>query len=64
MRLEKTNVGCYIGHAWYGGVGYANDMELQCPSIKGLQTLVNTCTEFGRYGVAYNSIKSMCIAFC
>ncbi len=33
--------------------------------IKGLQKLVSKCTEFGReYGVTYNSIKSMCIAFC
>ncbi len=65
MRLEKTNVGCYIGHEWYGGFGYADDMELQCPSIKELRTLVSTCTEFGReYGIIYNSIKSMCIAFC
>ncbi len=37
VRLEKTNVGCYIGHEWYGGLRYADDMELQCPSIKGLQ---------------------------
>ncbi len=22
VRLEKTNVGCYIGHEWYGGFGY------------------------------------------
>ncbi len=65
MRLEKTNVGCYIGHEWYGGFGYADDMELQCPSIKELRTLVSTCTEFGgEYGITYNSIKSMCIAFC
>ncbi len=65
VRLEKTNVGCYIGNKWYGGLGYADDMELQCPSIKGLQKLVSTCTEFGReYGVTYNSIMSMCIAFC
>ncbi len=36
VRLEKTNVGCYIGHEWYGCFGYADDLELQCPSIKGL----------------------------
>ncbi len=65
VRLEKTNVGCYISHEWYGGFGYVDDMELQCPSIKGLHQLVSTCTEFGReYGVTYNSIMSMCIAFC
>ncbi len=65
MRLKKTNVGCYIDHEWYGGFGYADDMELQCSSIKGLQTLISTCTKFGReYGVTYNSVKSMCIAFC
>ncbi len=65
VRLEKTNVGCYIGHEWYGGFGYADDMELQCPRIKGLQKIVSTCTEFGReYGVTYNGIKSMYIAFC
>ncbi len=48
VRLEKTNVGCYIGHEWYGGICYVDDMELQFPSIKGLQKLVSTCTEFGR----------------
>ncbi len=54
-----------MGYEWYGGFGYADDMELRCPSIKGLQKLVSTCTEFAReYGVTYNSIKSMCIAFC
>ncbi len=44
VRLEKSNVACYIDHEWYGGFGYADDMELQCPSIRGLQRLVSTCT--------------------
>jgi exonuclease III len=64
LRLERTKVGCYIGHEWYGSVGYADDVELQCPSIKGLQILVDTCSEFGEdYGVLYNSKKSMCMVF-
>ncbi len=48
VKLEMTNVGCYIEHEWYGGFGHADDMELQCPSIKGLQTLISICTEFGK----------------
>lgn len=63
-RLEKTKVGCYVGHEWYGSLGYADDLEVKCPSIRGLQILVNTCSEFGdEYGVIYNSKKSMCMAF-
>ena len=41
-----------------GGMGYADDLKLLCPNIKGLQAMVNTCKEFGvEYDVLYNEKK-------
>ena len=40
-RLESSGMGCYIGHHFYGCVGYADDVKLLCPSINGLQSMIN-----------------------
>ncbi len=63
-RLQKSGLGCHIGHEYYGSLGYADDMELLCPSVKGMQRMINICTQFGdEYGVKYNAGKTMCIKY-
>jgi len=63
-RLEKHGVGCCVGHEWYGGFGYADDLKLISPSGKGLQLMLKVCKEFGReFGVKFNARKSMCMVF-
>ena len=63
-RLERTGIGCMIGHEWFGALGYADDITLLCPSIQGLQELVNVCSDFGHeYDIIYNPKKSMCMTF-
>ena len=63
-RLEQTGVGCYIGNSFYGGLSYADDLKLMCPSVSGLQKLLKTCEEFGiEYSVTYNAKKTICICY-
>ncbi len=33
-RLEKSGIGCFIGHQYYGCISYADDLVLLCPSVK------------------------------
>ncbi len=49
-----------MGHEYFGCVSYADDMKLLCPSIKGLQQMIEICERFGeKYNVNYNSKKSI-----
>lgn len=63
-RLESKGIGCKIGHKYYGALGYADDLTLLCPSLQGLQDMLDICTEYGiEYDVKYNPDKSECICF-
>ena len=62
-RLEKSGAGCYIGKQFYGGFGYADDLNVLCPSINGLQKLISICEKFGHeYEIIFNAKKTVCIA--
>ena len=63
-RLEESGIGCYIGHTYYGSPTYADDMTLICPSIGGLQKMVDICANFGlEYDILYNAKKTVCTCF-
>ncbi len=63
-RLEKSGIGCFIEHQYYGCISYADDLVLLCPSVKGLQKIVAICEKYGiMYNITYNANKSMCLAF-
>ena len=62
--LEESGVGCHIGAKYYGGISYADDMKILCPSVDGLQKMMDTCVEYGiEYDILYNEKKSMCIVY-
>ncbi len=46
-ELQSAGIGCYVGHEYFGCVSYADDMKLLCPSIKGLQQMIEICERFG-----------------
>ncbi len=59
-NLKDSGIGCFIGHMYVGGMAYANDLKLLCPSIRGLQKMVNICSEFGiEYDILYNETKTV-----
>lgn len=64
LELEKRGDGCWIGHKYYGIVGFADDLKLLCPSLKGLQKMLNVCHKFSvSTGLIFNSDKTVCIKF-
>ena len=45
-------------------MAYADDITLLCPSLHGLQEIVNICADFGTdYHVTFNDKKTNCIMF-
>ena len=42
-RIERTGIGCHIGHHFYGGLRYADDVVLLNPTVCGLQLLIIIC---------------------
>ena len=63
-RLKDSGLGCYLGNKFYGSFGYADDLKVLCPSVGGLQKMINICEEFGiEYDVTFNAKKTMAICY-
>ena len=63
-RLQQQPAGCRIGGQFMGAVCYADDVTLLCPSLKGLQQMLNVCEIFGEeYNVIFNAKKTVCCHF-
>ena len=39
-RIRKSGYGCHVGHISYAVFGYADDVKLLSPTIRGLQKLL------------------------
>ena len=64
LKLEAEGDGCWIGNHFFGSIGYADDLKLLTPSIKGLRNMIASCEAFGvSYGVQYNPVKTECIMY-
>ncbi len=53
IRLENSNIGCHIGSKYFGGIGYADDLDLLCPTAYGLQTMLKICESFGQVHITH-----------
>ena len=63
-KLKKNGVGCYIGHNFVGALGYADDIILLCPSVKGLKNMINMCEEYAEsHDILFNGKKSKYLIF-
>ena len=40
-KLKEKGYGCFIGPHYYGGFGYADDIVLLCPSVSGMNKMLN-----------------------
>jgi hypothetical protein len=68
--LRHSGIGCTIKGYWFGSFFYADDGTLLCPSISGLQKMVEICEKHANennleFSTDPNPIKSKtkCIAF-
>ncbi len=37
LQLKESGIGCHIGDIYCGGLGYADDLTLLVPTVKGLE---------------------------
>ena len=63
VQLRGRGVGCVIRNMFVGCILYADDMILLCPSVKGLQSMLNVCVDVANsLSLVFNTSKSMCLA--
>ena len=64
VRLEKTGVGCYMGHYFMGALCYADDLTILAPSVSSAQKLLTECEKYANeFNVKFNSSKSVLVPF-
>ena len=69
-ELRRNRDGCWMKNDFVGIIVYADDIVLLCPSIDGLQNMVNTCLRYAKthnltFSTHENPTKSKtkCMAF-
>ena len=62
--LERLDVGCYILDVFMAALLYADDMAILAPSVKGLQLLLDKCSQYCKdWDICLNSKKSKVLFF-
>ena len=61
--LDRSGIGCYIGNNYCDNSSYSGDLKLLCPSINGLQKMLDIYVMFfsKEYFVSYNTPKTVAI---
>jgi len=63
IRLRQLDIGCHIQGVFIGCLLYADDMILICPSVNGLQVMLDTCVQISNeLLLKFNANKSFCVA--
>ena len=64
ITLNENGVGCHMDHLFVGAFGYADDIILLCPSLKGMQEMVKICEEYASlHSILFNGKKSKYLVF-
>ena len=45
VSLKNSGLGCHINGTYMGALSYADDIALGCPSMHGLNTIMNICSD-------------------
>ena len=62
--MKQRNIGCKIGNKFLGVFDYADDLTLLCPTLSGLQEMLNVCEDFAKdYNILFNASKSKLMYF-
>ena len=62
VRINKSGLGCHIGHLSFAGLGYADDVTTSAPSVFAMQSILHICEDFAlEYNVLWNCKKTICM---
>ena len=63
VLLKESKIGCRINNSYAGALAYADDVTLLCPSLYGLNRMLEICDKFAQtFDVTFNPKKS--VAMC
>ena len=64
ILLRGCGVGCKINNCYTGAISCADDITLSCPSIRGLNRMLDICNKFAaKHYLIFNSKKSLAIKY-
>lgn len=63
-QLRNSNIGCKYKNEYMGFYGYADDISLLCPTLTGIQYMLDICENYAvRFKINYNAKKSQLLLF-
>ena len=64
VTLKNSGLGCHINGTYMGELSYADDITLSCPSVHGLNKIMNICSDFATNNfITFNAKKTICIKY-
>ena len=64
ILLSYSGVGCKMDYCYIGAISYADDITLSCPSIRGLNRMLDICNKFAaEYYLIFNCKNSLAIKY-
>jgi hypothetical protein len=58
-KLQYSGIGCHVNNNYVGALGYADDITLLCPTIRGLNKMLHICEQFANdFKITFNSTKT------
>jgi len=62
-RLRSLQIGCHVNGLFLGCLFYADDVLFPCPSVTGLQYMLDVCVATGdMLSLKFNPLNSQCLA--
>ena len=62
--LQQSGVGCHVGGHYVGGLAYADDLTLLCPTVEGLRKMIAICEKYANdFNILFNGAKSQLLLF-
>jgi len=63
-KLNIFNNGCVLSNVMINHFFYADDLVLLCPSLYGLQKIIDVCSNYSVcHNISFNPKKTVCMAF-
>ena len=61
VQLRESRIGCHINNAFTDALAYADDVTIICPSLRGLNKMLEMCNEYANANHIY--FNTVCITY-
>ena len=64
VTFKNSGIGCHINGTYMGTLSYVDDITLSCPSVQGLKTMMNICSDLATNNfITFNAKTTICIKY-